>query len=84
VERTVGDRATPEAQLAAMVDDTSGQLSAAEREGLMNLGRDLSAVWNDQASSIELKKRITRTLIREIVVRVEGDRLHGMIHLAWR
>jgi DNA invertase Pin-like site-specific DNA recombinase len=69
-----------EAQLAAMVDDTSGQLSAAEREGLMNLGRDLSAVWNDQASSIELKKRITRTLIREIVVRVEDDRLHGMIH----
>jgi hypothetical protein len=69
-----------EAQLAAMADDTSGQLSAAEREGLMNLGRDLSAVWNDQASSIELKKRITRTLIREIVVRVEDDRLHGMIH----
>ena len=68
-----------EAQLAAMVDDTSGQLSAAERERLMNFGR-LSAVWNDQASSIELKKRIARTLIREIVVWVEDDRLHGMIH----
>ena len=54
-----------------MVDDTSGQLSAAEREGLLNLGRDLSAVWNDQASSIELKKQITRTLIREIVVRLK-------------
>jgi DNA invertase Pin-like site-specific DNA recombinase len=69
-----------EAQLAAMVDDTSGQLSAAERERLMNLGRDLSAVWNDEASSIEIKKRIIRTVIREIVVRVEDDRLHGMIH----
>src|SRR5271166_6834404 len=71
-----------EAQLAAMVDDTSGQLSAAERARLMHLGRDLSAVWNDPASSIEIKKRITRTLIREIVVRIEDDRLHGMIH--WR
>jgi DNA invertase Pin-like site-specific DNA recombinase len=69
-----------EAQLAAIVDDTSCLLSAAEREGLMNLGRDLSAVWNDPASSIEIKKRITRTVIREIVVRVEDDRLHGMIH----
>jgi hypothetical protein len=69
-----------EAQLAAMGDDVSEQLSAAGREGLMNLGRDLSAVWNDQASSIALKKRTTRTLIREIVVRVEDDRLHGMIH----
>jgi DNA invertase Pin-like site-specific DNA recombinase len=69
-----------EAQLAAIVDDTSCLLSAAEREGLMNLGRDLSAVWNDPASSIEIKKRITRTVIHEIVVRVEDDRLHGMIH----
>jgi DNA invertase Pin-like site-specific DNA recombinase len=69
-----------EAQLAAMIDDTSGQLSAAERARLMHLAGDLSAVWNDQASSIEIKKRITRTVIREIVVRVEGDRLHGLIH----
>jgi hypothetical protein len=69
-----------EAQLAALVDDTSGQLSAAERERLMNLGRDLPAAWDDQAASIEIKKRIIRTVIREIVVRVEDDRLHAMIH----
>jgi DNA invertase Pin-like site-specific DNA recombinase len=69
-----------EAQVAAMVDDSSGQLSAAERARLMHLGRDLSAVWSDRASPIEIKKRITRTVIREIVVRVEDDRLHGMIH----
>jgi DNA invertase Pin-like site-specific DNA recombinase len=69
-----------EAQLEDMVHDTSGQLSAAERARLLRLGQDLSAVWNDQASSAEIKKRITRTVIREIVVRVEDDRLHGMIH----
>jgi excisionase family DNA binding protein len=69
-----------EAQLAALVDDRSSQLSAAEQASLMHLGRDLSAVWNDPASSIEIKKRITRTVIREIVVRVEDDRLRGMIH----
>jgi DNA invertase Pin-like site-specific DNA recombinase len=69
-----------EAQLTALVDDKSGQLSAAERERLMNLGRDLSAAWDDQAASIEIKKRIIRTVIREIVVRVEDDRLHAMIH----
>jgi DNA invertase Pin-like site-specific DNA recombinase len=69
-----------EAQLEDMVHDTSGQLSAAERARLLRLGQDLSAVWNDQASSAEIIKRITRTVIREIVVRVEDDRLHGMIH----
>jgi hypothetical protein len=69
-----------EAQLVALVDDRSGQLSAAERERLMHLGRDLPAAWNDQASSIEIKKRIIRTVIREIVVRAEDNRLHAMIH----
>jgi excisionase family DNA binding protein len=69
-----------ELQLAALVDDTSCQLSVAERERLMDLGRDLSAAWNDQASSIEIKKRIVRTVIREIVVRAENNQLQVLIH----
>jgi excisionase family DNA binding protein len=69
-----------EAQLAAVADDTAGQLTAAERERLMQLGRDLPAAWNDRTSSIEIKKRIVRTVIREIVVRADDDRLHATIH----
>jgi excisionase family DNA binding protein len=69
-----------EARLAVLTEDTTGQLSTAERERLMHLGRDLPAAWNDQTSSIEIKKRIVRTAIREIVVRVEDDRLHATIH----
>jgi DNA invertase Pin-like site-specific DNA recombinase len=69
-----------EAQLAALADDTSGQLSTAERERLMCLGQDLPVAWNDKDSSIEIKKRIVRTVIREIVVRAEDNRLHAMIH----
>jgi DNA invertase Pin-like site-specific DNA recombinase len=79
-QRRQAELARLEAQLAALVDDASGQLSAAEQERLMCLGRDLSAVWNDQASSIEIKKPIIRTVIREIVVRAEDNRLHAMIH----
>ena len=30
--------------------------------------------------SLQIKKRIIRTVLREIVVRVEDERLHAMIH----
>jgi DNA invertase Pin-like site-specific DNA recombinase len=69
-----------EAQLAAMVDDTAGRLSTAERDELMRLGTDLPCAWNDPSSSVEIKKRIIRTVVREIVVRAEDNRLHAMIH----
>ena len=69
-----------ETQLAAMVDDTAGRLSTAEPDALMRLGTDLPSAWNDPSSSVEIKKRIIRTVVREIVVRAEDNRLHAMIH----
>jgi hypothetical protein len=69
-----------EARLGALTEDPTCRLSAAERERLMRLGGDLPAAWNDPSASIEIKKRIVRAVIREIVVRAENDRLHAMIH----
>jgi excisionase family DNA binding protein len=69
-----------EVQLAGMVDDTAGRLSTVERDALLRLGTDLPSAWNDPSSSVEIKKRIIRTVVREIVVRVEDNRLHAMIH----
>jgi excisionase family DNA binding protein len=69
-----------EARLTSLTEDTTGHLSSVERERLMRLGEDLPAAWNDPAASIEIKKRIVRTMIREIVVRSDNDRLHAMIH----
>jgi hypothetical protein len=34
------------------------------------LGSDLPALWNDPAAPVELKKRILRTVISEIIVDV--------------
>ena len=41
-----------------------------QRRRLMELGADLQRLWNDSAAPIELKKRILRTVINEIVVDV--------------
>lgn len=43
-------------------------LSEAQRDRLLSLGSDLNVLWNDASAPVELKKRILRTVINEIVV----------------
>ncbi len=69
-----------EVRLAALSDDVGSRLSPAENKQLMELGRDISAAWNHPAASIEIKKRILRTVIREIIVRIQDDDVHVLIH----
>ena len=44
------------------------ELSVEERERLQGLGTDLASVWKDPEASGELKKRIARLLVKEVVV----------------
>ncbi|WP_295453769.1 recombinase family protein [uncultured Thiodictyon sp.] len=53
---------------------------ASERERLLALGADLERVWNHPGASPETRKRILRTLIREIVVDVEETTLVALVH----
>ena len=69
-----------EDQLAALAADVPQSLSAAERSRLLSLGQDLPAAWDHPAASDEIKKRILRTVIEEIVVRVKGDKHECLIH----
>ena len=48
-------------------------LAAAELAGLRALGADLTAAWEHPAAPVELKKRILRTVIEEIMVRLEPE-----------
>ena len=63
-------------------------LTPADRERLMTLGADLQLAWARPGVTSEIKKRIVRTLIDEIVVRVEDNTLdlvirwHGGDHSA--
>ena len=58
---------------------TTGLLSPAERERLFALGADLERAWNAPGVTSATRKRIIRTLIEEIVVRVEDDALSLII-----
>jgi excisionase family DNA binding protein len=69
-----------EDQLTALAADVPQGPSAAERARLLALGQDLPAAWDHPAASDEIKKRILRTVIEEIVVRAEGNKLECLIH----
>jgi hypothetical protein len=69
-----------EEELASLDAEPSAGLTAIERERLLALGHDLGAAWDHPAASPEIKKRILRTVIREVVVWVEEGRLRLSIH----
>jgi excisionase family DNA binding protein len=50
-------------------------LTEAERERLLALGADVERAWHSPGATPATRKRIIRTLIEEIVVRVEDDAL---------
>ena len=61
-------------------DDQPAALSEDERATLLALADDLPRLWNHPAASAETRKRILRAVLNEIVVTVEPDRLHLVLH----
>jgi len=55
-------------------------LSADDRARLMTLGKDLAKAWNSPGASIEIRKKIIRLLVKEIIVDVVDDKLALVIH----
>ncbi|MBV8090572.1 MAG: recombinase family protein, partial [Alphaproteobacteria bacterium] len=47
-------------------------LGEKERQHLMRLGADLELAWSHPAATAETRKRLLRTALHEIVVRIEG------------
>jgi excisionase family DNA binding protein len=58
-------------------------LSEEERNRLLELGSNLNAVWNDPSAPIELKKRIVRTVINEVVVDVNHSSATIEMQIHW-
>lgn len=55
-------------------------LSKKEKEELYKLAWDLPRLWHHEAAPFDLKKRIVRAVIKEIVVYVEATMLRVLVH----
>ena len=62
--------------------DAAPPLSQAEKAAIVARGENCALVWEDSACPMVLKKKITRTLINEILVDLndETQQLHFIIH----
>ena len=81
LEKRWNDSLVRVAELEQQVEAIHRQQSAVtpeQRTKLLELGRDLPAMWNHSAASPELQKRILRTVLREIVI---DDREDGAVHV---
>lgn len=58
-------------------------LSEEDREKIMSLGANLRLLWDDASAPLELKKRIIRTAIREVLVRVDNEAGHVALTIHW-
>ncbi len=68
-----------ETELEGVTASPAIDLTPADRERLMTLGADLQQAWTSAGVTPETKKRIVRTLIDEIIVRVEDNALDLVI-----
>ena len=77
-----------EAELEGLTASPATELTPADRERLMTLGADLQLAWARPGVTPQTRKRVVRTLIDEIIVRVEDNALdlvirwHGGDHSA--
>lgn len=57
--------------------------SAEQRANLMVLGSDLATVWEHPGTDVSLRKRILRTVLKEIVLSSVDDPPRHDLHLHW-
>ena len=69
-----------EAELAAAAAEQEESAAGDDRDRLLALGRDVTALWHDPAASAAIKKRILRTVLREAVVTITDGKLHFLLH----
>jgi DNA invertase Pin-like site-specific DNA recombinase len=74
--------AEAEARLAA-AGNTAVPLTEGQKEELAALSEDLTALWNHPDAPIQLKKRILRTVLTEIIINHDADSATHRLRLHW-
>lgn len=72
-----------ESELAA-IEPARESVTNEERDRLLELGRDLPALWHHPAATADLKKRLLRAALREIVIGDNDDRTQHAVVLHWQ
>ena len=66
------------------LDQTQETVTPQERARLLELGCDLPGLWRHPAATAELKKRLLRAALQEVVIADNHDRTHHVLRLHWK
>jgi hypothetical protein len=69
-----------EEELAMLTQQHPQKIGEDVRQSLLALSSDLPQLWEHSASSPDIKKRILRTVINEIVVTTSGESVRMIVH----
>ncbi len=69
-----------EEQLAAPAADPRTEFTAEERGRIVALGADIETLWHHPGAAAATRKRIVRTVIQEIIVKLVDDLIQLTIH----
>ena len=72
--------ARAQAEFEGLRQIPASTLSQSAREELLRLGTDLPCLWSHPAASPDIKKRILRTVLTEIVVMKDDNKIRLVLH----
>ncbi|HTW69748.1 MAG TPA: hypothetical protein VME47_07680 [Acetobacteraceae bacterium] len=83
-EESLSALETDKAELARREQERPRPLLQKEREQLLAIGPDLAKVWHAATTTPRDRKELLRTLIEEVIVRVERDKFVAHLTVRWK
>ena len=83
-EESLGALQAAKAELARREAERPRVLSEAERTSLLAVGADLDTVWNAPTTSPRDRKELLRTLLEEVIIKVERDKFAAHLTMRWK
>jgi hypothetical protein len=72
-----------EGRVQALRAEGAQTISAEQKQRLLEMGKDLQRLWEDSQAPVELKKRILRTVIEEIVITSQEEPPEHRLQIHW-
>jgi predicted DNA-binding transcriptional regulator AlpA len=83
-EKSLSALEAAKTELARRERERPRVLTQEERNRLLALGPDLAAVWHASTTTPRDRKELLRTLVEEVIVKVERDKAAARLTLRWK
>jgi DNA invertase Pin-like site-specific DNA recombinase len=83
-ENALQELKTAEADLERRENSRPRPLTAEQRSSMLALGKDLGTVWTASTTTDRDRKELLRTLLEEVVLKVEREKSNAHLTLRWR